>query len=830
MPLRSLTALLLLLAAACLATPEAAQAQDVQRPFGKVVEEWTEGLDRATQEVASPGLSAPRAETLKKRLAAIAGEARTIKENAQGEIDPLKVQLEALGPPPAEGEQPELEEIAAQRRKIEEDVAAYEARVKQADLALTRTKEVLEQIAARTFERSIQLLFRSYPLPFAPDTVVKAVPEFFEHLALLARSPVRWWESVTPEQRDRVIFQRFPIVLALALIIGWTLRKALTRWLGRDPTIEQPTYARRLTGAIADGVAHGIIPALILGGFLYRALSDSSIISGLFADVFTSFCGVMIMFTLAWALPRAVFSPEQPEWRLIPVAPHNARAISRRVTWLAGIFAADLFFATSSRRLVISDELSSLYTLVTSGLEAIAVLFLIQGRIWAWEEDSEALAPEGEATVQRSGPWGFWTTLRRLIGLVAVAIIVTSLSGYANLSRYLSEDLVISGMAVGILFVVRGLGRELIGGALRSTLLQDSLALPHRTRTRYKFWLRALLDFLIYGGGFVLVLVIWGVPPEDILAWLRLVLGEFSVGNVTISISDILVAFALFFAALFVTRAIQRILSEKVFPETDLDPGVRHSLSAGLGYVGLIIAAALAIAAVGLDLSNLALIAGALSVGIGFGLQGVVNNFVSGLILLIERPVKVGDWIVVGMNEGFVKRINVRATEIETFQRASVIIPNSELVAGTVTNWTHKDSYGRVDVPVKVAYGTDVPKVMEVLEGCLRENKDIATWPEPFVVFIGFGDSSLDFEARGFLSNVVWKVIVASDLAVAIERALRENGIEIPIPQRDLHIKSAEGLSEALRPPERPATEVTGVGASTPPREIGGGRTGGGGT
>ena len=140
----------------------------------------------------------------------------------------------------------------------------------------------------------------------------------------------------------------------------------------------------------------------------------------------------------------------------------------------------------------------------------------------------------------------------------------------------------------------------------------------------------------------------------------------------------------------------------------------------------------------------------------------------------------------------------MRATELETFQRASVIIPNSELVSTSVVNWTHKNKLGRAEVPVGVAYGSDVEKVTEILMDCLRADQRILKWPEPFVLFQGFGESSLDFEARGYIGNVEWVVIITSDLRYAIYKALTENGIEIPFPQRDLHVKDVERLADAI--------------------------------
>ena len=184
--------------------------------------------------------------------------------------------------------------------------------------------------------------------------------------------------------------------------------------------------------------------------------------------------------------------------------------------------------------------------------------------------------------------------------------------------------------------------------------------------------------------------------------------------------------------------------------------------------------------------------AGALSIGVGFGLQSIVNNFVSGLILLIERPIKVGDRVVVGGKEGHIRRINVRATEIETFDRATVIVPNSEIVSTSVTNWTHRDRHGRAEVQVGVAYGSDPEKVRDVLLACAKAHPCVAILPEPIVAFKDFASSSLDFILLGFVDDVENKARVESELRYAIVRAFAENGIEIPFPQREVRLKDLD--------------------------------------
>jgi small-conductance mechanosensitive channel len=226
---------------------------------------------------------------------------------------------------------------------------------------------------------------------------------------------------------------------------------------------------------------------------------------------------------------------------------------------------------------------------------------------------------------------------------------------------------------------------------------------------------------------------------------------------------------------------------------TTMGQGARDALVTIVGYVMFIVALLAGMSAAGFDFGNIAIIAGALSVGIGFGLQNIVNNFVSGLIILFERPIRKGDWIVVGGTEGVVKDIQIRSTRIETFDRADVIVPNSELISNQVTNWVLSSSSGRAIIPVGVAYGTDTEKVRDILMSVAEENEDVAKTryvPEPRVLFREFGDSSLNFELRVFLHNVDSRLSVISDLNFAIDKAFREQGIEIPFPQRDLHVKN----------------------------------------
>ncbi len=262
----------------------------------------------------------------------------------------------------------------------------------------------------------------------------------------------------------------------------------------------------------------------------------------------------------------------------------------------------------------------------------------------------------------------------------------------------------------------------------------------------------------------------------------------------TISAIGILSGIVVFVIGYFLTRWFQGWLDGSVMARGKVDAGVRNSIRLAVGYAGVALAGLVGISAAGIDLSNLALVAGALSLGIGFGLQNVVSNFVSGLILLAERPFKVGDWIVAGDVSGTVKKISVRATEIETFQRQSVILPNSGLINGAVGNWTHRNKLGRVEIKVGVAYGMDARRAHEILLEIAREHPLVLKNPEPFVLFVNFGPAAMEFEIRVFLADITNGSGVQNDIRFAVLDRFAQERIDIPSTPR------AMPPAEALEP------------------------------
>ncbi|MCW8825275.1 MAG: mechanosensitive ion channel, partial [Gammaproteobacteria bacterium] len=307
------------------------------------------------------------------------------------------------------------------------------------------------------------------------------------------------------------------------------------------------------------------------------------------------------------------------------------------------------------------------------------------------------------------------------------------------------------------------------------------------------FWLRLLAGLSLWGGSMLILLRIWNVSSAKRAELLAYVTDGFSIGEVTIIPARIILALIILVILMSLVSRLKKQLDEHWLQKARMEAGARNAVASITAYTAAAIAIIVALSFAGVELSNLAIIAGALSVGIGFGLQNIVNNFVSGLILLFERPIQIGDWIVVGNTEGYVQKISIRSTQIQTFDRADVIVPNSELISAQVTNWMLHDLRGRVRVPIGVAYGSDVEKVKKILLKIAHEQSGVildGSVTPPKVLFLGFGDSALNFELRYIIRNVDEKLQTLSDTNFAIDKAFQENDISIPFPQRDLHIRN----------------------------------------
>jgi small-conductance mechanosensitive channel len=366
------------------------------------------------------------------------------------------------------------------------------------------------------------------------------------------------------------------------------------------------------------------------------------------------------------------------------------------------------------------------------------------------------------------------------------AAALALLFGYVALGSFIAEQMFDTSALIAILFLLHHLADSAVKASFDPNsgfgrMLRRASGLGERAIERLSLLFRTVADLLLIMAGLPLLFLQWTVTWVDFRALANKAFFGFKVGDVTISLWSVLLVVLVLIAGVIVTNLVVRWLDRRILAETRIDKGVQDSVRKGASYAGYILAIGFALGAAGLDFSNLALVAGALGVGIGFGLQSIVNNFVSGLILLAERPVRVGDWVVLPAGEGIIKRINVRSTEIETFDNCTIVVPNSNLITEAVRNWTHDDTLGRLTVHVGAAYDCNAEEVRDLLFKLARAHVKVLTYPEPQVTLSRFGPYAIEFEIKAHVADVFEAVVVASDLRYEILKAFREKAITIPL-------------------------------------------------
>jgi len=395
--------------------------------------------------------------------------------------------------------------------------------------------------------------------------------------------------------------------------------------------------------------------------------------------------------------------------------------------------------------------------------------------------------------------------LRAAFVLLGVAL-VSEIAGLSDLANLVGDGTLRSAYAGLIAFALLKVLQSMVAYALALPPLH-SLRLVARHRSFVRRRLDTLLLFAVSTLWVWRALAFFGVA-NDVYDFGDAVLGaNLTIGAVSISLGDVAVFAVTVWGSLWLARLVNFVLEEDVFPRMSVARGVPYAISNLVRYTLIFLGFLVALAAAGIELGKLTVIIGGLGVGIGFGLQNVVNNFVSGLILLFERPLQVGDVIQLPDLWGEIRHIGIRASVVRSWNGAEVIVPNGRLVSETMTNWTLSDRRRRLELNVGVEYGTPVARVIELLVRVASAHPDVLDTPPPRAFFLNFGESSLDFRLWAWIGDFDQSFQVTSDLHAAIQQALADAGISVPFPQRDLHVRSldsnaAAGLARGATPGE----------------------------
>ncbi|MFC4226697.1 DUF3772 domain-containing protein [Hoeflea alexandrii] len=691
----------------------------------------------------------------------------------------VKARLEQLGPPPAEGEPAEPDSVIAERTRLAAERAQINALTGRAEAVSVRANQLGDSITEARRELFTTTLFKRTEI--GPAMLSQALSAFYAESGDVVRIYGSWANFVIAFKWQALLGWLFFSLLAALVFVPGAYR-VFGGLIDRDPADDDPPYTSRLSVAFWSTV----IPTAAmtaLAATIYVLGQSFSVLRPDVAPVVASVLMTLVAIFFVSKLARGILAPRTSAWRLVNLSNGGARTLYYLVVAMVVVNGIDFVGDEISQSLGSPVVLTVFKGLLSVFLMALILMAMALGR--------PMVAASGDPSDQGQ-PWPRIISVALLV--TGVGLMATALMGYVGFARFAATQIVVTGAILTTMYI-----GYLSGKAISEPEAFAHTAIGRRVGERFKLGSMALDQFGLGAGllisllvllfGVPLILLLWGFQIQDIELWFYRFLTEIRIGGISISIVGILFGILLFLLGLVVTRWFQRWLDGSVMARGRMDAGVRNSIKTGVGYLGVAVAGLIGISAAGIDLSSLALVAGALSLGIGFGLQNIVSNFVSGLILLAERPFKVGDWVSTSSTEGFVKKISVRATEIETFNRQSIIVPNSELINSPVGNWTHRNKLGRVDVPVGVSYDSDPRRLIDLLIEVAQGHELVLRNPEPVVHFSGFGESSLDFVLKCHVADVLTGIGVKTELSLRIFERLKAENIEIPFPQRDLNIK-----------------------------------------
>lgn len=753
-------------------------------------EAWRLFAQTAEDMLDRPGVSSEILNNLRTQLVGYRGRFLAAQDANATRIANLREQIAALGPPPEEGAT-EAAEIAARRAELNEQLTTLQAPGIAAQEAFRRADGLIRQIDTTLRERDAEALLTLWPSPVNPVNWVAAADAVWGTSFTAATQVLGALEDPA---RMREFRSNLPVTVLLFLLSGlalWRGRRWIESIVSRLLDDSGSRRSKRILGRLVS-LAQIIVPVTAL-----VALGMALELTSLLGDI-----GTAITFGLVWG-GVSYFAARWAGRQLFPIvdsssAPLRLPAPRRREgrfwsNMIGGALAVQMILISTFPPEANSDAANAV---IAFPILAFAGLVLVRIGMLLQQHNHSAEVAERETR--------FFDRMIAVLGkavmAIGVGVPVFGAIGYVQAAQWLLFPTIYSlGLIVVLLFLMQ--------------LVDDIYAVVTKTEEAVD---TALIPSLINLALVILSLpvfaLIWGVRPTELLEFLQLLREGFRIGETRISPTNILSFLIVFSIGYLITRILQGALESSVLPKTKIDKGGQKAIISGMGYVGIFAAALIAISTAGIDLSGLAIVAGALSVGIGFGLQNIVSNFISGLILLIERPVAEGDWIEVGGTMGTVRTISVRSTVIETFDRTDVIVPNADLISGTVTNWTRYNSLGRIIIPVGVGYGSDTRKVMRILQEIGDAQPLAVLDPPPTVHFVDFGADSLDFELRMVLSDVSFGLSVRTEIRHQIVERFREEGIEIPFAQRDLWLRNPE----ALHPGYKPAPEPQGATEDTP--------------
>ncbi|MBA8889580.1 small-conductance mechanosensitive channel [Dokdonella fugitiva] len=768
-PMHGLSRFLLALAFVLAPLVGAAQAPET----GKLLDESRQRIADARKQLDGGDVDDATLSQLRDQMGAVDTHANTLLGELAPKFDAIAARVDQLGPAPAKGG--EARDIAAQRADLEKERGALDADIKRAKLLIVDSGQVVAQIAEARRANFQARLSQRTPSPLTPTFWRGLTANIDRDLAgaraLLGGMFAGTAAAFAPANRVPTLFGIAAGVL-LILLGRWWVERALMRW-----TADRMPHGRLRRSALAFAMVVATTVLTGLGAQVIVIAIDWHSVLGDDARAFArSIVSAVVFGSYVTGLGRALLAAARPSWRLPPISDDVAARLRHWPLLLGGAVALSVLLKHF-------NEIAG--TSLSATIAGSLVVALVYAALLAWGLLRAARTPADATEHDERAPRPAWVGVAiALLWLGVVLAFVAALSGYVALAHQVARQMIGLGIVAATFYLVVHVVEDLFAAGLSSQAnwVRRTLGLDQRVLDQVAVLSSGLFRVFALAIALFAALAPFGTEPGDLVSQLGRTAAGLKIGQIEVTPVAVFGALLVLVLGIAAIRALQRWLLDSYLPTTRLDPGMRTSVTTLLGTAGVVVVVAFALSALGLGLDRIAWVASALSVGIGFGLQAIVQNFVSGLILLVERPVKVGDWVVLGDAEGDIRRINVRATEIQMGDRSTVIVPNSELITKSVRNVTLANAEGRVRFRVPLPLDSDPARVVEIIKAAFAAHPGVLRQPPPNVLLDSIENGNLMFIVVGFIANPRQSGQVRSDLLLDILARLRAEDIALSTP------------------------------------------------
>lgn len=751
------------------ATPPTAEAPIASTTAAPIfdLQEANETLSQLSQEFTAKEHTLPQLESATESLVDLQLQAKTCTTNIQTALTAVNTEMQVTA------NITDQKKLSAEQKFLQQKKDILTTQLSDCRLFLLQSKDLLDKYNAASHQLATRTLLTAEPTIVAKISgnmaAIKKIPGQFSKDAFIEFSGIDLINS-----HNLIILS---VALLFVLFIAYRLKKSLNALLYKEI---KPTFTAQLQHAFLCSLKRYLFPlSIFITLALFTTILGATVST--WPGITLGSYGLLIYLVIMIFL-STFFHPPKPAQAITNLPENLNLSLLRRLRSLLWIILIGFFSYVLLRKQTLPHITISLGQTIFISLLAINLIAIV----WLVNRVPKILYLRP----------AFRACLSLILIIALLSILLTEWFGYHAIANYLLVGISLTlffGFSAWLLqkIIISSINMLSIDQHPWQQKLHQYLGIKKYQAIPELISLRLLTYLLIWGSYTIVLLKTWGISKVYFQKLLTALTNGFVIGQFSIVPLHILLAILLFAILMVLTRWSRTRVSRH--PSLESIPGARDALAAIVGYIGFGLTLLFALLVAGVNFAGLAIVAGALSVGIGFGLQNIVNNFVSGIILLIERPIKVGDRIIVGPTEGYVRKISIRFTRVETSQKADVMIPNSELISKQVTNLMYHNYYSRITLPISVVYGTNTTLLKSsLLEVVNAHSSVIRDYPanEPTVEFKQFGVNSLDFELSCLIKDVKEQSKVKSDLLFEIDNTFRKNNIELAAPRREVYLHS----------------------------------------